>query len=77
MGSEKNIRPRDDSLQMTIVKKNFGKKVHHLYNPAVIFTQFLTYMLSNLIPDLLKAEEYLHNEFAKLQVGRANPAIVE
>ncbi len=34
-------------------------------------------MLSNLTNDLLKAEEHLHNEFAKLQVGRANPAIVE
>lgn len=34
-------------------------------------------MLTNLTSDLKKAEEHLHNEFAKLQVGRANPAIVE
>lgn len=34
-------------------------------------------MLSDLTSDLKKAEEHLHNEFAKLQVGRANPAIVE
>ena len=34
-------------------------------------------MLENLHRDLTKAEEHLHNEFNKLQVGRANPAIVE
>lgn len=34
-------------------------------------------MLSNLASDLKKAEEHLHNEFNKLQVGRANPAVVE
>ena len=34
-------------------------------------------MLENLNRDLQKAEEHLHNEFNKLQVGRANPAIVE
>lgn len=34
-------------------------------------------MLENLASDLRKAEEHLHNEFNKLQVGRANPAIVE
>ncbi|MFZ3232448.1 MAG: ribosome recycling factor [Patescibacteria group bacterium] len=34
-------------------------------------------MLENLHHDLAKAEEHLHNEFNKLQVGRANPAIVE
>lgn len=34
-------------------------------------------MLENLSHDLKKAEEHLHNEFNKLQVGRANPAIVE
>lgn len=34
-------------------------------------------MLENLTSDLKKAEEHLHNEFNKLQVGRANPAIVE
>lgn len=34
-------------------------------------------MLHTLISDLEKAEQHLHNEFAKLQVGRANPAIVE
>lgn len=34
-------------------------------------------MLENLASDLKKAEEHLHNEFNKLQVGRANPAIVE
>lgn len=33
--------------------------------------------LSTLPIDLEKAIEHLHNEFAKLQVGRANPAIVE
>lgn len=34
-------------------------------------------MLTNLKNDLKKAEEHLHNEFNKLQVGRANPAIIE
>ncbi len=34
-------------------------------------------MLENLAADLKKAEEHLHNEFNKLQVGRANPAVVE
>lgn len=34
-------------------------------------------MLSNLKNDLNKATEHLKNEFGKLQVGRANPAIVE
>lgn len=34
-------------------------------------------MLHTLDSDLKKAEQYLHDEFAKLQVGRANPAIVE
>lgn len=34
-------------------------------------------MLENLAHDLKRAEEHLHNEFNKLQVGRANPAIVE
>lgn len=34
-------------------------------------------MLSNLKNDLFKAEEHLHNEFAKLQVWRANPSLVE
>lgn len=34
-------------------------------------------MLHTLEQDLARAEEHLHNEFAKLQVGRANPAIVE
>lgn len=34
-------------------------------------------MLSNLTEDLKKAEAHLANEFAKLQVGRANPAVVE
>lgn len=34
-------------------------------------------MLHTLEADLKRAEEHLHNEFAKLQVGRANPAIVE
>lgn len=34
-------------------------------------------MLENLSHDLQRAEEHLHNEFNKLQVGRANPAIVE
>jgi len=29
------------------------------------------------MPDLKKAEEHLHNELAKLQVGRAHPALVE
>lgn len=34
-------------------------------------------MLHTLQADLEKAEQHLHDEFAKLQVGRANPAIVE
>ncbi len=34
-------------------------------------------MLHTLSSDLQKAEQHLHDEFAKLQVGRANPAIVE
>lgn len=34
-------------------------------------------MLTHLTSDLQKAEDFLHNEFAKLQVGRANPALVE
>jgi ribosome recycling factor len=34
-------------------------------------------MLSDLTEDLKKAELHLSNEFAKLQVGRANPAVVE
>jgi ribosome recycling factor len=34
-------------------------------------------MLATLAADLKKAEEHLHNEFNKLQVGRANPAVVE
>lgn len=34
-------------------------------------------MLHTLSGDLQKAEQHLHDEFAKLQVGRANPAIVE
>lgn len=34
-------------------------------------------MLENLKWDLKKAEEHLHNELAKLQVGRAHPALVE
>ena len=34
-------------------------------------------MLHTLSSDLEKAEQHLHDEFAKLQVGRANPAIVE
>jgi hypothetical protein len=34
-------------------------------------------MLSNLTIDLSKAADHLQGEFAKLQVGRANPAIVE
>lgn len=34
-------------------------------------------MLDFLTADLQKAEDHLKNEFAKLQVGRANPAIVE
>ena len=34
-------------------------------------------MLENLKPDLKKAEEHFHNELAKLQVGRAHPALVE
>lgn len=34
-------------------------------------------MLHTLASDLLRAEQHLHDEFAKLQVGRANPAIVE
>ena len=34
-------------------------------------------MLHTLSVDLQKAEQHLHDEFAKLQVGRANPAIVE
>ena len=34
-------------------------------------------MLHTLKSDLDKAEQHLHDEFAKLQVGRANPAIVE
>lgn len=34
-------------------------------------------MLHTLTSDLQKAEQHLHDEFAKLQVGRANPAIVE
>jgi ribosome recycling factor len=34
-------------------------------------------MLDFLTADLQKAEDHLKNEFAKLQVGRANPALVE
>ncbi|HRI35549.1 MAG TPA: ribosome recycling factor [bacterium] len=34
-------------------------------------------MLSSLDSDLKKVIDHLHNEFAKLQVGRANPALVE
>lgn len=34
-------------------------------------------MLKNLKEDLIKATEHLKSEFSKLQVGRANPAIVE
>ncbi len=34
-------------------------------------------MLSLLTSDLQKAADHLHNEFARLQVGRANPAVVE
>ncbi|MDD2917012.1 MAG: ribosome recycling factor [Candidatus Gracilibacteria bacterium] len=34
-------------------------------------------MLHTLKNDLEKAEQHLHDEFSKLQVGRANPAIVE
>jgi ribosome recycling factor len=34
-------------------------------------------MLDFLTSDLQKAEDHLRNEFAKLQVGRANPALVE
>lgn len=34
-------------------------------------------MLDFLTSDLQKAEDHLKNEFAKLQVGRAHPALVE
>ncbi len=34
-------------------------------------------MLENLKTDLKRAEEHLHNEFNKLQVGRANPSLIE
>ncbi|EKE27583.1 MAG: hypothetical protein ACD_3C00189G0002 [uncultured bacterium (gcode 4)] len=34
-------------------------------------------MLSNLKQDIQKAEEHLQNEFAKLQVWRANPSLIE
>ncbi len=34
-------------------------------------------MLETLKSDLKKVEEHLHNELAKLQVGRAHPALVE
>ncbi len=34
-------------------------------------------MLETLAADLKKAEDHLHNEFNKLQVGRANPSVVE
>lgn len=34
-------------------------------------------MLSSLDADLRRVTDHLHNEFAKLQVGRANPALVE
>ncbi|EKE29142.1 MAG: hypothetical protein ACD_2C00220G0005 [uncultured bacterium (gcode 4)] len=34
-------------------------------------------MLSNLKQDLRKVEEHLQNEFAKLQVWRANPSLIE
>ncbi len=34
-------------------------------------------MLTNLQQELSKAKEHMKNEFAKLQAGRANPAIVE
>ncbi len=34
-------------------------------------------MLTNLQQDLCKAKNHLHNELAKLQAWRANPAIVE
>lgn len=34
-------------------------------------------MLDTLQSDLQKAEQHLHDEFAKLQVGRANPVLVE
>lgn len=34
-------------------------------------------MLQNLSIDLEKAEQHLHDEFSKLQVGRANPALME
>ena len=44
------------------------------YRPYFII---LPSMLHTLESDLKKAEQHLHDEFAKLQVGRANPAIVE
>ncbi|MDD2487546.1 MAG: ribosome recycling factor [Candidatus Gracilibacteria bacterium] len=34
-------------------------------------------MIGNIKTDLQKAEEHLHNEFNKLQVGRANPSLIE
>lgn len=34
-------------------------------------------MLTNLKEDLHKAVSHLHTEFSKLQLGRANPAVVE
>lgn len=43
----------------------------------IYFLVALFMPLSTIKTELSKSEEHLRNEFAKLQVGRANPAIVE
>lgn len=45
-----------------------------LFSPYSLITHF---MLHTLPSDLQRAEQHLHDEFAKLQVGRANPSLVE
>lgn len=51
---------------------------HNIKTWGFILIPFIFYsMLHTLKSDLDRAEQHLHDEFAKLQVGRANPAIVE
>lgn len=53
---------------------NFDFRLQYLY---IYFIINFLYMLTNLKKDLDKAVFHLKSEFSKLQVGRANPALVE
>lgn len=66
-----------EKLLLKFLKKKNWFKLIIRYNAAILYINRQKYMIQDAKKDLEKALSHLESEFSKLQMWRANPALVE